>query len=267
MEEDQIIIPKVFQKLQSKTGIQFEPLNSGALTDPDSKRLIGKYLQVQGFTDHNLKAKTQLSSGFSNKPEQIPEQSHAPPIAQPAYTGYSNPGSAYLAAVPGYVPAAQPYQQIHPQAIAQPVSNQVKEILTPGFICSMGFLALVVSFILGGGFSPKPVEQQQVEILKQQQKDYAELTLAYAESNKRNVCIFAIGCASKSPAGDLAPTQAASQATTTTYDAQAQPPAEVYVQTWLSQGRTREEIKRFADWQKQNQDPKYPSADAVLAAL
>lgn len=243
-------------------GIDIVPLDYDKVTDKDSSKNIVKLLDTLDYTDEYINRHVDMLTSD----RYLPMQNSAPvdqnlPVVR--HTVNANMGTAALAAVPNFQPVT--YAQ-YPQQVPQQPHQNWRNTLSFGEISGVGFLAIITSFILSGGLTPKPVDVQQLEAIKAQQEANAEIMLAYAESNKRSVCILAVGCGGPKPTTQPV-SQPVSQPVATQQSSSTVPDARLYVQTWKSQGSSEQEIRRFAEWQRKQSNPNYPPADSILAAL
>jgi hypothetical protein len=189
------------------------------------------------------------------------------PVAAPMpLQNYRSLDNASLAHVPFVPPQQFPAQQ----PVTKSNEQLIKEILSPGFVLSMGAIALAASFILGGGFAPKPIEQQQIDLMKNQQKEFMLMTeqmlitnQTYAQTNKRNVCIMALDCPTDAPIAAVAP-----EAVTVSQPIDSSThTAKKAIAEWRTQGYTDAQIAQAIQWQRSNNSPKLPSADALAIAF
>jgi hypothetical protein len=286
------------QQLMALTGRTLVPLPNGNVTDSNTISMLEKLYKDVQMTDEvvsTLEHKNETAS-FStvqavqtDLPVDTPQytqpqqQENAQAMEQaPAYQvpsdipapepmqveSYRSLDNASLAHVPFVPPQQFPLQQ--QQQIPKSNDQLIKEILSPGFVLSMGAIALAASFILGGGFAPKPIEQQQIDLMANQQKQFMLMTeqmlitnQTYAQTNKRNVCIMALDCPTDAPIAAAAPeavsvSQPVDSSTHTAKKAIAE---------WRTQGYNDEQINQAIQWQRSNNSPKLPSADALAIAF
>jgi hypothetical protein len=287
------------QHLMALTGRTLVPLPNGNVTDSNTISMLEKLYKDVQMTDEvvsTLAYKNETAS-FSTvqavqtdlpvdtpqytQPQQQQPQENAQVMEQaPAYQvpsdipvaahmplqNYRSLDNASLAHVPFVPPQQFPVQQPIPKSNEQ----LIKEILSPGFVLSMGAIALAASFIIGGGFSPKPIEQQQIDLMKTQQKEFMLMTeqmlitnQTYAQTNKRNVCIMALDCPTDAPIAAAEPeaVSVSQPVESSTYTAKKA------IAEWRSQGYNDSQINQAIEWQRSNNSPKLPSADALAIAF
>jgi hypothetical protein len=287
------------QQLMALTGRTLVPLPNGNVTDSNTISMLEKLYKDVQMTDEvvsTLEHKNETAS-FStvqavqtDLPVDTPQytqpqqQENAQAMEQaPAYQvpsdipapepmqveSYRSLDNASLAHVPFVPPQQFPLQQ--QQQIPKSNDQLIKEILSPGFVLSMGAIALAASFILGGGFAPKPIEQQQIDLMANQQKQFMLMTeqmlstnQTYAQTNKRNVCIMALDCPTDAPIAAAAAPEAVRVSQPVDSSTHS---AKKAIAEWRTQGYNDEQINQAIQWQRSNNSPKLPSADALAIAF